>query len=113
MSNVLDLNMPTYVVDEDKSKQTHIIINKKNARNVIVESPEKGYKPGEQTASSTEKVDDVQAPKSPYDPYEDELEFQFYVMLPDFKRFYDAAQTAIDELADESQLLEASSKAES
>ena len=47
MSNVLDLDLPSYVIEEDKSKQTHILINKKNARNIVVESPEKSVKPGE------------------------------------------------------------------
>jgi hypothetical protein len=40
MSNVLDLNMPNYVTEEDKSRQTHVVI-KKNTRNVNVESPDK------------------------------------------------------------------------
>lgn len=46
MSNVLDLNMPSYVIEEDKSRQTHVII-KKNTRNVNVESPEKALRPGD------------------------------------------------------------------
>jgi hypothetical protein len=32
MSNVLDLEMPEYVIEEDKSKQSHIVISKKAAR---------------------------------------------------------------------------------
>ena len=32
MSNVLDLEMPDYVIEEDKSKQTHIVISKKAPR---------------------------------------------------------------------------------
>ena len=32
MSNVLDLEMPDYVFEEDKSKQTHIVISKKAPR---------------------------------------------------------------------------------
>lgn len=32
MSDVLDLDMPEYVIEEDKSKQTHILISKKNVR---------------------------------------------------------------------------------
>ena len=32
MSNVLDLEMPEYVIEEDKSKQSHIVISKKVAR---------------------------------------------------------------------------------
>ncbi len=39
MSNVLDLEMPTYVFEDEKSK-THILISKKNVINAN-EPPEK------------------------------------------------------------------------
>ena len=35
MANVLDLDCPTYVIEEDKSKQTHIVISKKHARAMV------------------------------------------------------------------------------
>ena len=97
MSDVLDLDMPEYVIEEDKSKQTHILISKKNVRAALVDE--------KQSAQQPEEV------KNPYDPYDDELEQQFYQNLPDFKRFYEAAQTALNGFSD-AELLEASKKAE-
>lgn len=91
--------MPEYVIEEDKSKQSHIVISKKAAR----PDPEKT----QQAQSAHEEA------KNPFYPYDDELEYQFYRTLPDFKRFFDAAQTALDGLADEHQMGEASKLAES
>ena len=108
MSNVLDLSMPSYVIEEDKSRQTHVVI-KKNTRNVNAESPEKAARPGDQVV---EKVEEAQVSKSPYDPFEDELEQQFYTDLPDFRRFFEAMQTSMDQFSDE-QIVEAANKAES
>ena len=61
MSDVLDLDMPEYVIEEDKSKQTHILISKKNVRAAALVDEK-------QSAQQPEEV------KNPYDPYDDELE---------------------------------------
>lgn len=96
MSDVLDLNLPEYVIEEDKSKQTHIQIHKKKSHAIADEKHQQ---------QQPEEV------KNPYHPYDDELEQQFYQNLPDFKRFYEASQTALDAFSD-SEILEASKKAE-
>lgn len=75
MANVLDLDMPEYVINEDKSKQTHLMINKKAS--VKVEDDSKNDQ-GHETVIN------------PFLPFDDELEHQFYTVLPDYKRFYDA-----------------------
>lgn len=97
MSNVLDLEMPEFIIEEDKSKQTHIIISKKTSR----PDPEKHFQSAPEEPA-----------KNPFHPYEDELELLFYRHLPDYKRFFDAAQTALDGFADEQQMSEASKLAE-
>lgn len=77
MSNVLDLDMPDYVIEEDKSKQTHIVISKKAPRTDL-----------EKTNSALSATEEV---KKPFHPFDDHLELQFYRNLPDYKRFFDSA----------------------
>ena len=98
MANNLDLDMPQFIIEEDKSKQTHMVISKKHARSLVTE--EKASK------ESLPATEEAQAPRHPFN---DELERKFYMVLPDLKRFCEAAQGVID---DDPHLIESAKKME-
>ena len=98
MADVLDVDVPEYKIEEDKAKQTQMVITKKSAA---------AYSgPGGASAAGQEV-------KNSFAPYSDELEHQFYAQLPDLKRFADAESDAmyLGE-GDEEELAARSAKAE-
>ena len=98
MADVLDVDVPEYKIEEDKSKQTQMVISKKNA----------GVYGGLSSAGPAGK--DV---KNAFAPYSDELEHQFYAQLPDLKRFAEAESEAVYlGEGDEEELAARSAKAE-
>jgi hypothetical protein len=64
MANNLDLDMPQFIIEEDKSKQTHMVISKKHARALVTE----------EKASKESLPGSEEAQKALRHPFDDELE---------------------------------------
>ena len=103
LANVLDQDVPSYKIEEDKSKKSVMSVSKKPAVS--------GASGAARSAASQAKDAKV---TNQFAPFNDEFEKDFYAVLPDLQRFVDQPtelESSLDGVSEE-QLAEIYDKAE-